>query len=130
MSREVPGIEGGWVGFDLDRTLAHYTEWLGIGNIGAPVPAMAAHVKAWIAEGRDVRIFTARISIPEDTSKRAERELEAAVNLAAVRLWCFKHLGKVLPVTCVKDYKCDAIYDDIAVQIVPNEGRRADGLPL
>lgn len=32
----------GWIGVDLDGTLAVYDEWRGVSHIGAPVPAMLA----------------------------------------------------------------------------------------
>ena len=51
----------GWIGVDLDGTLAEYNGWQGPANIGAPIPAMVERVKAWLEEGRDVRIFTARV---------------------------------------------------------------------
>jgi len=55
----------GWIGVDLDGTLATYGGWKGPDDIGAPVPAMMKRVKRWIGEGREVRIFTARACIPE-----------------------------------------------------------------
>src|SRR5690349_18780615 len=52
----------GWIGVDLDGTLAEYHGWKGVEHIGPPIPEMVARVKQWLAEGRDVRIFTARCS--------------------------------------------------------------------
>lgn len=37
----------GWIGVDLDGTLALYKGWSG-GTIGEPVPLMAARVKDWL----------------------------------------------------------------------------------
>lgn len=51
----------GWIGVDLDGTLAHYEGWKGVEHVGAPVPAMLQRVKDWIAKGVEVRIFTARV---------------------------------------------------------------------
>lgn len=34
----------GWIGVDLDATLAHYDRWTG-GAIGEPIPTMVARVK-------------------------------------------------------------------------------------
>jgi hypothetical protein len=50
----------GWIGVDLDGTLAHYSEWKGPDSIGEPVPLMLARVKEWLAKGLEVRIVTAR----------------------------------------------------------------------
>ena len=54
----------GWIGVDLDGTLAeHY--WPAKGDydptrIGDPIPMMVERVRGWLAEGREVRVFTAR----------------------------------------------------------------------
>jgi len=51
----------GWIGIDLDGTLAEYGKWQGVDHIGAPIPLMVARVKRMIAEGINVRIYTARV---------------------------------------------------------------------
>ena len=38
----------GWIGVDLDGTLAHYDGWKGIEHVGPPIPAMLARVKYWL----------------------------------------------------------------------------------
>lgn len=35
----------GWIGVDLDGTLAFYDSWRGIDHIGAPIPLMLQRVK-------------------------------------------------------------------------------------
>lgn len=105
----------GWIGVDLDGTLAHYDEWRGIGHIGLPVPAMVERVKRWLAEGRDVRIFTARVSGRDDA------ECQAAFD--AIDRWCLGLFGYPLPVTCVKDFEMIELWDDRAVAVEPNTGR-------
>lgn len=35
----------GWIGVDLDGTLAHYDSWRGVDHIGAPVIPMLDRVK-------------------------------------------------------------------------------------
>lgn len=109
----------GWIGVDLDGTLAHYEYKSGPWDpyhIGAPVPAMQERVKRWLAEGREVRIFTARVSA--DTAQRS---------VAAIRFhiekWCQEHLGIILPVTCTKDYDMIELWDDRAVRVEANTGR-------
>jgi hypothetical protein len=49
-----------WIGVDLDGTLAMYNGWVDETHIGEPVPAMALRVRAWLAKGHTVKIFTAR----------------------------------------------------------------------
>jgi hypothetical protein len=53
----------GWIGVDLDGTLAQYGKWAGIYYIGKPIPLMMARVKKWLAQGKDIRIFTARVAL-------------------------------------------------------------------
>jgi hypothetical protein len=108
------GAQGGWIGVDLDGTLAEYSGFKGAGVIGAPVPRMLRRVVRWLELGVDVRIFTARAGDEE-----AER---------AIRAWCEAHLGKPLPVTATKNYQMIELWDDRAVQVVPNTGERADGM--
>lgn len=109
-----------WIGVDLDATLAHYDEWRGIEHIGAPIPAMVARVRAWLAEGRDVRIFTARVSGSDGRDVARTREV--------IEQWCRLHIGQVLPVTNVKDFGLHELWDDRAVGVVKNTGARADAL--
>lgn len=108
----------GWIGVDLDGTLAHYDGWKGAGHIGDPVPAMLARVKRWLSDGRDVRIFTARVS--HDGS--AARILEARAAREAIAHWCREHLGVVLSITNEKDYAMIELWDDRCVQVKANTG--------
>lgn len=104
--------EQGWIGVDLDGTLAHYDGWKGVEHIGEPVPNMLKRVKAWLRAGRDVRIFTARVC---GLSEGAREHIES---------WCIKHLGTVLPVTNQKDYGMIELWDDRCIQVVHNTGER------
>lgn len=113
----------GWIGVDLDGTLAEYTTWKGSAHIGAPVPAMLARVKAWLAEGKDVRILTARAS---PGAIEANNETLGLV-VGRINSWCQTHLGRTLPVTCEKDFRMAELWDDRCVQVIPNTGQRADG---
>lgn len=112
----------GWIGVDLDGTLAHYEGWNG-GTIGEPIPAMLERVKSWIAEGREVRIFTARV----------HGHLQPLVGggvydaITPIEEWCRKHIGHALTITNVKDFGMVELWDDRAVQVIPNTGSRADG---
>lgn len=101
----------GWIGVDLDGTLAQYGEWQGHNHIGEPIAPMVKRVKDWLAAGREVRIFTARVwdKNPEVVS--------------AIESWCERHIGKILPVTNCKDYGMIELWDDRCVQVVPNTGQ-------
>lgn len=104
----------GWIGVDLDGTLAYYDGWRGPGHIGEPVPAMLERVKRWLAEGQEVRIFTARI-----TSRDGYW-----VARAAIAVWCREHLGTELRITAVKDFDMIELWDDRAITVEQNTGRR------
>ncbi|MFM0095706.1 hypothetical protein PQQ87_08835 [Paraburkholderia nemoris] len=127
----------GWIGVDLDGTLAEYNGWKGAGHIGAPIKPMVERVKRWLAEGRDVRIFTARVYAPdyfEPTDENAEsyremmdRRHDAKKAKIAIDRFCLEHFGRELEVTCTKDYGMLEVWDDRAVQVIPNSGIRVDG---
>lgn len=109
----------GWIGVDLDGTLATYDGWRGPEHIGAPVPAMVERVKRWLAAGHDVRVFTARVSIDQsevgpDAVRFIARTIEA---------WCVEHIGQALPITNVKDFGMVELWDDRAVTVEANTGR-------
>lgn len=105
----------GWIGIDLDGTLAEYLGWQGMGHIGEPIAPMVERVKAWLAEGKDVRIFTARVC-----SSQSQEDLD--VFLREYTRWCFQVFGRQLPVTSEKDWKMIKLWDDRCVQIMPNIG--------
>jgi hypothetical protein len=114
--------DNGWIGVDLDGTLAEYDFFRGDTHIGPPIPAMLERVKGWLAEGREVRIFTARASEPVDHNDIRRPPVPRPVAIKAVEDWCLKHLGVVLPVTNVKDQRMDQLWDDRVVQVIRNTG--------
>lgn len=107
-----------WIGVDLDGTLAHYDGWRGPTHVGAPVEKMLNRVKRWLSEGREVRIFTARVS----HDGTAERMIEAAAAQASIRIWCEHYVGVPLAITCIKDYGMIELWDDRCVQVIANTG--------
>ncbi len=109
---------GGWIGVDLDGTLAHYEGWQGVDNIGAPIMPMVERVKSWLASGKTVKIFTARMhghGMPligggvEDVRTPIEE-------------WCRKHIGQVLEITNKKDFGMIELWDDRCIQVESNTG--------
>lgn len=118
----------GWIGVDLDGTLAVAEP--SCTGIGRPVPKMLQRVKAWLAEGQEVRIFTARVGWGggySETSRRTDDDGFIAEQRALINAWCIQHIGQALPVTAVKDFRMVEFWDDRAVQVIPNTGDRADG---
>ena len=113
-------MSGGWIGVDLDGTLAHYDRWRGIEHVGAPIPVMLDRVKAWLAKGVTVKIFTARV---------CHADLRDDV-IAHIHAWCERHGLPRLEVTNIKDFGMVELWDDRAVQVKVNTGARVDGMAL
>lgn len=111
-----------WIGVDLDGTLARYDGWKGVDHIGEPIPAMVERVKQWLAKGKCVKIFTARMhghGVPVLGGETPNARTDA---LTPIQEWCKKHIGEVLPVTNVKDFGMVELWDDRAIQVIPNTG--------
>jgi hypothetical protein len=106
-----------WIGVDLDGTLAHYEGW-NDGKIGDPIKPMQDRVIRWLAEGKNVKIFTARVS--EINTQDITRSVDSIRK--TIEEWCLKNLGQVLPITNIKDYGMVELWDDRAVQVIPNTG--------
>lgn len=126
----------GWIAVDLDGVLAEYHGWTHTFHIGPPIAKMVDRVKGWIDEGKDVRIFTARVdggNVSKDDPNVSEEMIRSYSDVPAIRKliedWCVIHIGKILPVTNVKDYGMIELWDDRCVQVIPNTGERADGQP-
>lgn len=104
----------GWIGVDLDGTLAKFDRetWfrLGFKYIGEPIPAMMEMVKGALAQGVKVKIFTARAVHGQQ-----------AIN--AIHDWLFQNGLPKLEVTNVKDEGLTALYDDRAVGVIFNTGK-------
>ena len=103
----------GWIGVDLDGTMAFYDGWKGHTHIGEPIAPMVRRVQLWLTMGRDVRLFTARACLPE-------AELDEFID--AWNVWAEKHIGQRLVVTSTKDFQMSELWDDRAVQVIPNTG--------
>ena len=103
----------GWYGVDLDGTLAYYEsgdyDKFGPNHIGKPIPKMLKRVQDWLAEGKEVRIMTARAVDGEERIK-------------VVKAWCKEHIGQELEVTAQKDYRMLELWDDRAKQVIKNTG--------
>lgn len=112
----------GWIGVDLDGTLAQYNGWIGLHHVGEPVPAMLDRVKAWLAQGKRVKIFTARMAGHDLPDYSNPTNVERTDAVTPIRQWCLKHLGQVLEVTNVKDFGMIELWDDRCVQVTVNTG--------
>lgn len=104
----------GYILVDLDRTLATYTEFELQGKmIGEPIAPMVERVRRWTEDGVEVRIFTARAA-KDNPNRRQDME--------AIDLWLREHIGDSFTITNEKDFRCMAIWDDLAVTVEPNTG--------
>ena len=125
-TNEIAEKKQGWIGVDLDGTLAIYDGWKGVNHIGAPVPAMLSRVKLWLSQGKDVRIFTARVDGGTVALNMGNDAGKDFLNIQHVRgiieSWCETHIGQKLPVTNQKDYGMIELWDDRAMQVIPNTG--------
>ena len=98
-----------WIGCDLDGTLAEYTGWKGKGHIGPIIPLMKERVLRWLAQGIEVKIFTARAVDKE--------------NIPLIRKWLNENGLPELEITNVKDYLMVQLWDDRCVQVEQNTGK-------
>lgn len=104
--------ETGWIGVNLDGTLAYYDPSISYnpGYIGDPIPKMLERVKKWISEGRKVKIFTARCCVRE--------------HIPPIIEYLEKHGIGGLEITNIKDYNMIELWDDRCVQVKKNTGER------
>lgn len=107
----------GWIGIDLDGTLAKYDEWRGVDHVGEPIAPVVAKVKQALEMGYEVKVFTARVSTAHG---RSLSEVMKARD--AIAEWTKQHVGQVLTATCQKDFLCLEIWDDRAVGVGFNTG--------
>lgn len=100
----------GWYGFDFDGTLCTYDTGMWP-KLGEPVPEMVNLVKQMLAEGREVRIVTARSNF--------------RTQIDAIKDWLEANGLPRLEVTDKKDYEMICLYDDRAIQVIKNTGQIA-----
>ncbi len=113
----------GWIGVDLDGTLAKYNGWQGPLHIGEPIQPMLDRVKNWLLQGIEVRIVTARVSWIEDNNESLEQSFMCRYTIDK---WCEQWLGKTLLITNEKDYGMLELWDDRCKQVVPNTGESVE----
>jgi hypothetical protein len=105
-----------WIGVDLDGTLAHdlgnKRENKGLGEIGSAIKPMLNRLRKWIAEGKTVKIFTARASSPRQ--------------VVMIKKWLSSYGLPELEVTNVKDLRMIELWDDRCVQVLTNSGEPID----
>lgn len=98
--------------FDLDGTMAHYSFWGSLDQIGPPIKPIIDKIKELRAKGERCVIFTARAQIPESKP--------------FIEKWCLEHVGEILPIQNTKTLDIVQIFDDRAVSVEHNTGRCLD----
>ena len=105
-----------WIGVDLDGTLAHdlgnRRENRCLEQIGSPIKPMLNRLRKWLAEGKTVKIFTARASSPKQ--------------VVMIKKWLASYGLPDLEVTNVKDLRMVELWDDRCVQVMTNLGEPID----
>lgn len=114
----------GWIAVDLDGTLAAaIVDPQEVWGVGLPIPRMVERVIAWLAEGKDVRIFTARVGCCGAQGPAADDdEVFVAKQRQIIEEWCLLYLGKILPITATKDFLMIELWDDRCVQVITDTG--------
>jgi len=103
-------LRAGWIGVDLDGTLAYYDGWRGKNHIGKPIPRMMEYIKRLIRGNHNVKIFTARVADNDEMPR------------AAIQRWLRKNGLPDLEITNQKDSAMVQLIDDRCVQVIPNTG--------
>ena len=80
----------------------------GCEEIGSPIKPMVNRLKKWIADGKTVKIFTARASSPKQ--------------VVMIKKWLVVQGLPDLEVTNVKDLRMIELWDDRCVQVMTNSG--------
>lgn len=101
---------------DFDGTLAKHTSDEYQREIGEPIFPMIELIKKEIESGAEVKIFTARASCWADAMEKTD-----------IEIFCLKYLGRILPITAIKEHYIDVYYDDRAIQVVRNKGILING---
>lgn len=104
------------IAVDLDGTLAEYDGWKGVEAIGYPIQSMVDKVRQAAAEGKEVWIFTARLSDPSEESMARD----------AIQKWCDHYKVPIAGMTATKYKFFKEFWDDRAKTVVANTGMFID----
>jgi hypothetical protein len=108
-----------WIGVDFDGTIAYNVKnRTDPYQVGEPIPAMINRIRDWIMKGFTVKLLTARMNLKSSTGK--ERDVEKMRTI--LQQWCIEHIGTSLECTNMKDGWMEVLWDDRAVQVIPDSG--------
>jgi hypothetical protein len=111
-----------WIAVDLDGTVAIWERWVRWDHIGKPIPKMVERIRGWIAAGKKVKIFTARVAFDEDVCSISGERFSREDMQEVIWRWTLKHIGTPLESTATKDFAAEEIWDDKAIGVVANTG--------
>lgn len=107
----------GWFGFDLDKTIAVDEGGTRGGVIGDPIKPLIRRMKYYLRTGRKVCIVSARVH-PSEIDCEPQRIL--------IRNFLIQHIGEFyarqVDIRSDKDRHMIALFDDRAMQVIPNKG--------
>jgi hypothetical protein len=107
------------IAVDFDATLSFYEHFEGPDVLGKPIPEMVKKVKAELAKGVPVVIFTARVN-PSDANP--DDCLSATKAYVAIAKWTEKVFGQMLGITHEKSRHFTEMWDDRGRQVLENTG--------
>ena len=105
-----------WIGVDLDGTLSVEEDQFSPLVIGRPVNAMVERVKDALANGKKVKVFTARVA-----DKKFAQQVRKKIGD-----WTKKYVGQSLEATNVKDPGMTELWDNRARRARANTGLMTD----
>jgi hypothetical protein len=107
------------IAVDFDATLSFYEIFEGSDVLGKPIPEMVKKVKAELAKGTPVVIFTARVN---PSAAHPDDCLSATKAYVAIAQWSEKVFGQTLGITHEKSRYFTEMWDDRAKEVIPNTG--------
>lgn len=129
MSIRIVNKDLGWIGFDLDGTLVAHGSNDDVINHrinGEPIAEIVQLIHKHKAEGLEIKIFTARVSLGcgyDMSNAPINRIVFAKQAREAIQAYCLIYFGEIFDITCEKDFNCVRIYDDRARHILCDTGK-------
>jgi hypothetical protein len=112
------------IAVDFDGTLCRYAgrEYIDFDpcKAGEPVELNVARVKAWLAQGEEIVIFTARMNPVYSEEERTKSK-------KCIDDFCMENFGRIFEVTCEKHPRFKFMLDDKSVRVVRDTGEISDG---
>lgn len=114
----------GWIGVDLDGTLAYHTKPVQWDHIGIPIKPMVIRINRWLDEGKIIKIFTARVSFEKAICYVTGQEFTRDMMTQKIQDYCDRNVRKGWRPECtaLKDVFMIELWDDRCIQVKANSG--------